>query len=211
MLEVQPKDSRGYFMLPQAPEDAGYYVYGTPENGAGQDSHPALLSVLFFIEREWQAIDSRKFGIGNISLAGGGKYGKHYSHQVGLQVDVRAIRLDGQQLRVDRFHHSLYDQKATAKLIALFRTHPSVTQILFNDTEIPGVKSWEGHDDHFHEGIRAVVKDEKNTAILFGSSAAGGVGSRRRKAGLPRTGQAAQGRIHDLLRGPGERASSHVE
>lgn len=24
MLEVQPKDSRGYFMLPQAPEDAGY-------------------------------------------------------------------------------------------------------------------------------------------------------------------------------------------
>jgi murein endopeptidase len=145
-------------MLPQAPEDAGYYVYGTPEKAAGQYSHPALLSVLFFIEREWQATDNRKFGIGNISLAGGGKYGKHYSHQDGLQVDVRAIRLDGQQLPVDRFQHGLYDQRATAKLIRLFRTHPSVTLILFDDTEIPGVKSWEGHDDHFHVGIRAAVK-----------------------------------------------------
>ena len=28
MLELQPKDKRGYFMLPQAPEGAGYYVYG---------------------------------------------------------------------------------------------------------------------------------------------------------------------------------------
>ena len=30
MLEVQAKDVRGYFILPQAPEEAGYYVYGTP-------------------------------------------------------------------------------------------------------------------------------------------------------------------------------------
>ena len=28
MLELQPKDKRGYFMLPQAPEGAGYYVDG---------------------------------------------------------------------------------------------------------------------------------------------------------------------------------------
>ncbi|MGK5025323.1 hypothetical protein [Janthinobacterium sp. RB2R34] len=28
MLELQPRDKRGYFMLPQAPEDSGYYVYG---------------------------------------------------------------------------------------------------------------------------------------------------------------------------------------
>lgn len=25
---IQPLGSRGYFMVPQAPEDAGYYVYG---------------------------------------------------------------------------------------------------------------------------------------------------------------------------------------
>ena len=33
MLEVQPRDKRGFFILPQAPEDAGYYVYGTPGRG----------------------------------------------------------------------------------------------------------------------------------------------------------------------------------
>lgn len=157
MLEVQPKDARGYFMLPQAPEDAGYYVYGTPLHGAGQYGHPALLSVLFFVEREWQAIDDRKFGVGNISLAGGGKYGKHDSHMNGLQVDIRALRLDGLHSPVTRFEHE-YDRDATEKLIGLFYSHPSVRKVLFNDTTIPGVKPWDGHDDHFHVDIRAVVK-----------------------------------------------------
>ena len=30
VLELQPKDTRNYFMLPQAPEEADYYVYGIP-------------------------------------------------------------------------------------------------------------------------------------------------------------------------------------
>ena len=60
-IPIQSKDARGYFMLPQAPEDAGYYVYGTPVRGAGQYGQPALLSVLFWVEREWQAVDHRKF------------------------------------------------------------------------------------------------------------------------------------------------------
>ncbi|MBC7684316.1 MAG: penicillin-insensitive murein endopeptidase [Bdellovibrionales bacterium] len=157
MTEVQPRDARGYFMLPQAPEGAGYYVYGTPDNGAGQYSHPALLSVLFFVEREWQAIDNRKFGIGNISQADGSKYEKHSTHMAGLQVDVRAARIDGKRLGVTRFQHE-YDRAATAKLIGLFYYHPSVRKILFNDTDIPGVQPWAGHDDHFHVDIRAVVK-----------------------------------------------------
>jgi hypothetical protein len=57
VLEVQHKDSRGYFMLPQAPEDAGYYVYGTPELGGGQNAHSLMMTVLLFSEREWQAAD----------------------------------------------------------------------------------------------------------------------------------------------------------
>lgn len=157
MLEVQPKDARGYFMLPQAPEDAGYYVYGTPMNGAGQYAHPALLSVLFFVEREWQAIDKRKFGVGNISRAGGGEYKKHSSHMDGLQVDVRPVRLDGLHLPVTRFDQE-YDSEATEKLIGLFFSHASVRQVLFNDPDIPGVTEWVGHDNHFHVNIRAVLK-----------------------------------------------------
>jgi hypothetical protein len=52
MLEVQPRDSRGYFMLPQAPEDAGYYVDGTPDQGGGQYAHPAMMTLILFIEHQ---------------------------------------------------------------------------------------------------------------------------------------------------------------
>ena len=152
-----PQDSRGYFMLPQQPEGAGYYVYGTPETGAGQYAHPAMLCLLLFVEREWAASDRRRFGIGNISQAGGIPYPKHESHKDGLQVDVRPLRLDGVEGRVTRFQRDLYDNEATAKLIRIFLSHPLVKVVLFNDADIPGVIPWEGHDDHFHVGVRAQV------------------------------------------------------
>ena len=154
-VEIQPKHSRGYFVLPQLPEGVGYYVYGTPEGGAGQYAHPAMLSLLFFVEREWQAIDHRKFGIGNISLEDSTRYKKHASHKNGLQVDVRAIRRDGKRTGVTIYQRDLYDKEATRSLIGIFRSHPSVISVLFNDTDISGVKPWEAHDDHFHVNIRA--------------------------------------------------------
>jgi hypothetical protein len=70
MLEVQPKDSRDYFMLPQAPQDAGYYVYGRldgmPSHGAYQYAHPSMMTAILRVEGEWLAIDKRKFGVGGI-------------------------------------------------------------------------------------------------------------------------------------------------
>lgn len=156
MLQVQPQDSRGYFMLPQAPEDAGYYVYGTPGQGAGQFTHPALLCVLLFVEREWRARENRRFGIGNISLAGGPKFKPHGTHKDGLQVDLRPVRKDGQHISVSWRDHAHYDRLATAQLIRLFRAHPLVQSILFNDS-IPGVMPWPDHDNHFHVDIRAAT------------------------------------------------------
>ncbi|WP_256080159.1 penicillin-insensitive murein endopeptidase [Massilia sp. YIM B04103] len=141
-------------MLPQAPEDAGYYVYGTPRTGAGQYAHPAMMSAILRVEREWQAIDERKFGIGNISLAGGPKYGKHSTHRSGLEVDVRPLRLDGNQVPV-YWYQQAYDQVGTAKLIELFRMYAPVVLIYFNDTHIPFVTPLADHDHHFHVKLRA--------------------------------------------------------
>ena len=59
VLELQPKDTRNYFMLPQAPEDAGYYVYGIPGRGAFQYAHPAMMSAILLLSRQWQAMDKR--------------------------------------------------------------------------------------------------------------------------------------------------------
>lgn len=149
----QSRDGRGYFMLPQAPEDAGYYVYGTPPNGAGQYAHPAMLSLISWAERKWQATDPRKFGVGNISQADGPKFSKHTSHMNGLQVDVRALRLDGKQAGVV-WTQAEYDREATARLVAIFNSHPMVKKIYFNDSKVPGVFPLVHHDNHFHVEVR---------------------------------------------------------
>lgn len=149
MLEVQAKDGRGYFMLPQAPEQAGYYVYGTPTGGKGQFAHPGLLSILFVVEHAWTAVDDRKFGIGNISLANGTPYPKHGTHRNGLEADIRLLRTDGRQLPVTRFMAE-YDRDATARLVDLFFAHASVELVYFNDATVPRVSRAKNHDDHFH-------------------------------------------------------------
>lgn len=150
MLKVHPQDSRGYFMLPQAPEGAGYYVYGTPENGASQYADPRLITIILFVEREWQLIDNRQFGIGNMSLADGVKHKDHSSHMKGLEVDVRPVRKDGRHQSV-RYFDSDYDSIATEKLINIFQNFaPGKMRIYFNDNRIPGVRHRDKHDNHFH-------------------------------------------------------------
>lgn len=154
-VPIQPQDARHYFMLPQAPEDAGYYVYGTPPSGGGQYAHPGMITMLLFLERQWAGIDHRKFGVGNISLSGGIPYEKHSTHRTGLDVDIRPLRKDGRNEQVFWYQHDLYDHDATAKLIGLFHAYPGVQTILFNDTSIPFVKPFKDHDNHFHVKLRS--------------------------------------------------------
>jgi murein endopeptidase len=153
MLEIQQKDARGYFMLPQKPEGAAYYSYGTPLNGAGQYAHEKLLSLIFMIEHRWQALDDRKIGIGNISLSGGTAYPPHGGHKSGRDVDVRLFRKDHHQAPVTRWDQQ-YDRDATAKLIDLFFESHMIQVIYFNDLAIPRVKPLVNHDDHFHITIK---------------------------------------------------------
>lgn len=164
MIPIQPKDSLGHFMLPQAPEGAGYYVYGNVGGVAGtghlaQYAHPNLLSIIFHVERQWQALDSRKFGIGNISLAEGRRY-EHRTHRKGIEMDIRPVRKDkmtGQAARCS-YKDAVYDRDATIKLLRLFLAHPMVTQVFFNDNEVKKVlgrvQYMARHDDHIHIQIR---------------------------------------------------------
>ena len=161
-VPIQPKDSRSYFMLPQAPEDAGYYVYGTLHDVPGtshlaQYAHPNLLTLIFRIEREWQAMCDRKFGIGNISIDGGFTYDNHKSHQKGIEMDCRPVRKDymtGQGAHCSYHDKLTYDCAATVKLIRLFMQHPWVKRVYFNDPEVQkavgSVRSLLGRNNHFH-------------------------------------------------------------
>jgi murein endopeptidase len=149
MADIAPQDTRSFFMLPQAPEGAGYYVYGTPGNGAAHYAHPTMMTLLFMVEREWALIDPRKFGVGNISVSGGLYFG-HKSHRKGLEVDVRPLRKDGQRQPVS-YTSPDYDLEATRLLITLFRTATAAPLLIFfNDNRIPGVRPLADHDNHFH-------------------------------------------------------------
>lgn len=86
-----------------------------------QYAHPLLLSLTFEIEREWQSMDDRKFGIGKISLAEGHKY-EHATHQQGIEIDIRAVCKDmmtGPAARHSRFDKE-YDRAGTIKYSACF-------------------------------------------------------------------------------------------
>ncbi|HEY1148751.1 MAG TPA: penicillin-insensitive murein endopeptidase [Pseudoduganella sp.] len=152
MESAAPTDACGYFLLPQAYEGGGYYVFGTPDSGRGQYAHPGLISVLLEVARRWSHIERRKFGIGNISLAGGDKFEPHQSHRSGLEVDIRPMRKDGNRLPCSITSRQ-YDREATATLIGLFQEQPKVQLILFNDKDIPGVRHAARHSDYFHVQI----------------------------------------------------------
>lgn len=152
-MGFQPIDSRGFFMLPQAPEGAGYYVYGTPLHGAGQYAHPEMMTLLLWVANRWQETESRKFGVGNISKADGPEFKPHKSHVNGMQVDVRAVRKDGKHTGV-AWQNADYDREATAKLITIFKAYHSVEKIFFNDPLILGVWPRFLHDNHFHVELR---------------------------------------------------------
>ena len=51
-----PQDKRGFFMLPQMPEESGYYTYGTPFGGRGQYAHVQMLNFIFKLEHGWSCL-----------------------------------------------------------------------------------------------------------------------------------------------------------
>lgn len=150
-----PQDNRGFFMVPQFYEGGGYYTYGTPDQGAGQYAHPNLMTFLMKVANNWCAIDNRKFGVGNISLAGGSRYPGHASHRSGLDLDIRPLRKDGLRQAV-WCTSSDYDHEGTARLVELMWNTGMVSMIFFNDRNIPRMQRLAGHDNHLHLTLRSV-------------------------------------------------------
>ena len=141
-------------MLPQFYEGGGYYVYGTPASGAGQYAHPKMMTFLLRLAHDWSGTDCRKFGVGNISLAGGGVFRPHHSHRSGLDADFRPVRKDGLQRAVSCASNE-YDQEATRRLVELMWGTSTVRTIYFNDGAIEGVRRLGGHDNHLHVSLIA--------------------------------------------------------
>ena len=73
----------------------------------------------------------------------------HGSHRRGIDVDIRPLRKDKQKAPVT-IHDNQYSREMTKQLVGLLQKDPNVQLILFNDSQIPGVRSSPGHDNHLH-------------------------------------------------------------
>jgi len=163
---ARPSDS--WVQLPQNPEagepGSGYYVYGTDDTGRdgtganGQWGDPRTMQVITAVAGHLaNGKDETPFGVGNISLQGGGYFKGHNTHRDGLGIDVRPARLRGEEGPVS-YRDSKYDRAATQRLVDAFRATGAVDTIYFNDPDIRGVTpdkpGGKTHDNHLHIKVR---------------------------------------------------------
>jgi hypothetical protein len=100
----------GWIQLPQpdavekGQHGSGYYVYGTGKGDkpgtrpSGQWGEPRTMETIAAVaDKLSTGKQFTPFGVGNISLADGGKFDPHKTHVNGLGIDVRPARLDGAQ------------------------------------------------------------------------------------------------------------------
>jgi hypothetical protein len=127
----------------------GCYSYSKPERQFGSDP---LLGVLrdVGIRLEKAGLD---YGIGDLSFEQGGAIAPHKTHTSGHHADLRPLRADGAHSGTSIGDPS-YHRDSTRLLVEALQAQPSVNQILFNDSEIPGVKHWPAHDNHLHIQVR---------------------------------------------------------
>ena len=88
-------------------------------------------------------------GIVDISFEGGGKHPDHKSHRRGIDVDLRPLRKDKQNLGVD-ISDKAYSRDLTKAMVGYLFEDPNVQLVLFNDTQINGVTWAVGHSNHLH-------------------------------------------------------------
>lgn len=143
-------EALGLVLLPQSSGN-GYYSYEPATNQYGSS---ATIQAVLDVGRQWrQNQPDLAFGVGDISLQGGGKMPGHNTHQHGTDVDLRPLRKDGRSLPV-AIHDSAYSRPQTELLVRAFLAHANVKNVLFNDTSIPGVIQWPGHDNHLHVNMK---------------------------------------------------------
>jgi len=89
----------------------------------------------------------------------GGKFGDHASHQNGLDVDLRYLRIDDHELSLNiATNPDKYDVTATIALINTLLMYCDI-DLIYVDTVHAGIrvsdpiKHWPGHQDHFHVRI----------------------------------------------------------
>jgi penicillin-insensitive murein endopeptidase len=145
-------------LLPES--GTGFVTNNRCDNGACQFGQKSTIDAAIAVAAAWNGLHSQvPFSIGQISKKGGGQFPPHKSHRVGLDVDVRPMRLDGKNESVT-ITDAEFDQALTTALITLWWQKAPVQMVFFNDPTViaAGLSQFvNGHHNHFH--VRLRMKD----------------------------------------------------
>ena len=151
------QDSRGFYMLPQAPMDSGYDVYGKLYGQPAKGGLPVRAS------DHDDGDTSRCAGVARHRQAPN----RHWRHQHGGWPEAAGPQYaqertgggcsavaQGRSEQPVKWWDQQFDKAGTEKLLNLFRTFAPVILVYFNAPDIPFVTRMGGHDGHFHVKLR---------------------------------------------------------
>ena len=145
-------------LLPQS--GPGFVTNNRGADGEFQFGQQSTIDAAIRVAAAWDESHSqRPFSIGQISKKGGGPFPPHKSHRLGVDVDVRPMRIDGKNESVT-IADPEYDRILTTALINLWWQKAPVQNLFFNDPTViaAGLSQFvNGHNNHFH--IRLRMKD----------------------------------------------------
>jgi hypothetical protein len=142
----------------QLPESGtGFVTNNRGANGEFQFGQQSSIDTAIAVAAAWDDLHSgHPFSIGQISKKGGGPMPPHKSHKLGVDIDVRPMRKDGQNQSVT-INDAEYDRAVTTELIELWWQKAPVQAIFFNDPTVIAARLSqfvEGHHNHFHVRLR---------------------------------------------------------
>jgi murein endopeptidase len=126
-------------------ENGNFYLYSPQDRVWGT---PSVIQSIRTVANDLRP-HGFEIGVGDISFQQGGRMAPHGSHRRGADVDIRPIRADGKRLPVTITDPN-YSRDRTKLLVETLFAQSNVTLILFNDTNIQGVRFYEGHHNHLH-------------------------------------------------------------
>jgi murein endopeptidase len=132
----------------------GHHGNGTAANWGTASAVASIESAA----RSFYGTGNGGVALGDLSWEHGGNIGGHASHEDGMDIDVRAIRLDERQCAArggTTWRSSNYDRAATRQLVKAVRAAAPghIKLIYFNDPVLVReglVTSYSGHDGHLH-------------------------------------------------------------
>lgn len=133
------------------------FVTNNRGNNQFQFGQQSTIDAAIRVAASWNEKHSnRPFSIGQISKKGGGPMPPHKSHQLGVDVDVRPMRKDGENAPVT-IADSQFDRELTTELIKVWWRLAPTQAVFFNDQSVidAGLSRFvNGHHNHFHVRLR---------------------------------------------------------